>query len=109
MQYIDFARTDTAAAVEAEIRRLVEGAYLTPQQGQAVRPEKITAFFASPLGRAVRGSAALHREFKFSLLADAGDYYPDAGAGSGCFSRAWWTVILKRSRALRSWISRRTA
>ncbi len=81
MQYIDFARTDTAAAVEAEIRRLVEGAYLTPQQGQAVRPEKITAFFASPLGRAVRGSAALHREFKFSLLADAGDYYPDAGAG----------------------------
>ncbi len=81
MQYIDFARTDTVEQVRREIARLVEGEYLTPQQGEAVRPEKIAAFFASPLGREVTASPTLQREFKFSLLAAAWDYYPEAGAG----------------------------
>ena len=58
--------------------RLVERAFLTPQQGEAVDPAKIAAFFASPLGRELMASTSLRREFKFSILADAAAYDPAA-------------------------------
>ena len=68
MQYIDFERTERVEQVRAEIARLVERAFLTPQQGEAVDPAKIAAFFASPLGRELMASTSLRREFKFSIL-----------------------------------------
>ena len=80
MQYIDFERTERVEQVRAEIARLVERAFLTPQQGEAVGPAKIAAFFASPLGRELMASTSLRREFKFSILVPAADYYPQAGA-----------------------------
>lgn len=80
MQYIDFERTERVEQVQAEIARLVERAFLTPQQGEAVDPAKIAAFFASPLGRELMASTSLRREFKFSILVPAADYYPQAGA-----------------------------
>ena len=64
-----------------EIARLVEGQFITPQQGAAVRPERIAAFFASSLGRELKGAPTLRREFKFSLLVRAADYDPRAGEG----------------------------
>ncbi len=81
MQYIDFARTGSAEAVRQELSRLVAEQFLTPQQGAAVRPEKIAAFFASPLGRELLASPTLRREFKFSVLVPAADYYPETGPG----------------------------
>ena len=81
MQYIDFARAADVQGVEAEIARLVEGEYLTAQQGRAVEPARIAAFFASPLGREVLAAPGLRREFKFSLLVPAKDYFPRAGEG----------------------------
>lgn len=81
MQYIDFARTGSAAQVEEEIARLTARQFLTPQQGEAVDAGKIYAFFDSPLGRELRAAPTLRREFKFSILMPAADYY--AGAGEG--------------------------
>ena len=81
MQFIDFARTGTVEEIRAEIARLVDRAFLTPVQGEAVEPEKVAAFFASGLGRALRTSPTLRREFKFSILVPAADYYQEAGAG----------------------------
>lgn len=81
MQYIDFEKADTVEQIRREIARLVEGEYLTPQQGEAARPEKLAAFFTSPLGRELMSSPTLRREFKFSILVSAGDYYPGAGEG----------------------------
>ena len=66
--------------VRPRIARLVERAFLTPQQGEAVDPAKIASFFASPLGRELMASTSLRREFKFSILVPAADYYPQAGA-----------------------------
>ena len=66
--------------ISPEFRHLVERAFLTPQQGEAVDPAKIAAFFASPLGRELMASTSLRREFKFSILVPAADYYPQAGA-----------------------------
>ena len=81
MQYIDFGRADTAAGAAAEIKRLVERQFLTPQQGEAVDPARVAAFFASPLGREVTASPSLRREFKFSLLVPAADYFRAAEPG----------------------------
>ena len=40
--------------------------------------EKILRFFASELGRRVLLAKTVKREFKFSVLMDAGDYFPEA-------------------------------
>ena len=81
MQYIDFDRTGTLDRVKAEIERLVSFQYLTPEQGEAVDPEKIYAFFRSDLGREALSSPTLRREFKFSVLEPADRYFPEAGGG----------------------------
>jgi len=81
MQFIDFDRADTEAGVREEIRRLVRMQFLTPQQGEAIRPEKVTAFFRSALGREVLASPTLRREFKFSILVPAEEYFPGRGGG----------------------------
>ena len=81
MQYIDFERAETAEGVAAEIHRLVEQAFLTPQQGEAVNPARIAAFFSSDLGRELMASTSLRREFKFSILVPAADYYQEAEEG----------------------------
>ncbi|MBE6957187.1 MAG: helicase-exonuclease AddAB subunit AddA [Ruminococcaceae bacterium] len=75
MQYLDFARCGDAGQIAEQISGLVEREFITAQEGQAVEPERLAAFFQTPLGRQLR-ETQVHREFKFSLLADAGDYYP---------------------------------
>lgn len=79
LQYLDFAKTDSEADIREEIQRMVGLALLTPQQGEAVSPRKIFTFFDSPLGREVKAAAQLRREFKFSVLMPAEDYYPGSG------------------------------
>ena len=79
IQYLDYDRTGSREEVAEEIARLTAGQYITPKQGEAVDPEDILAFFRSELGRRLRRSSRVEREFKFSLLAPAADYYPEAG------------------------------
>ena len=81
MQYIDFAACGSLTEVEGEIARLVEKRFLTPQQAEAVDPEKVLGFFTSPLGREALASQTLRREFKFSILVPAREYWPQAGEG----------------------------
>lgn len=81
MQYINFDRTGSVEEINEEIARLMAKQFLNPQQGDAVDAEKILAFFDSPLGREMRGTTSLKREFKFSILVPAADYYQGAGEG----------------------------
>lgn len=81
MQYLDYSRTKNLDEVKDELARLVAGRYITPQQGEAVDPADILGFFQSGLGQRLLGSPRVEREFKFSLLAPAADYYPGAEAG----------------------------
>ena len=81
MQYIDFARTGSPEEIEGEIARLVARQFLTPRQGEAVDAGRIWAFFSSPLGREMKRAPGLRREFKFSILVPAADYYDGAGDG----------------------------
>ena len=81
MQYLDYGRTGSLEEVAGEIARLAAGQYITLQQGEAVNPADILGFFRSELGQRLRKSRRVEREFKFSLLAPAADYYPEAEPG----------------------------
>ncbi len=81
MQYLNYDHTNDLREISDEIARLVAGQYITPRQGEAVNPADILAFFRSDLGLRLRRSSRLEREFKFSLLAPAEDYYPGGEPG----------------------------
>ena len=68
MQHIRYDSCATVEAVKTELERLVAEKLLTPRQAESVAPERIAAFFASPLGRRVLSAKNVWREFKFSLL-----------------------------------------
>ena len=74
MQYIRYENCGSEAQVRQEISRLVEQGFLTEEQGSLVNCGKIAAFFATELGRKLLGGAQCLREFKFSILDDAGQY-----------------------------------
>ena len=64
------------AMLLCDLRRLVSGGFLTPEQGEAVKPEKLAAFYRSPLGKAVERAGMCRQEFKFSVLVPAESYRP---------------------------------
>ena len=78
MQFCDFARCESAEGRAAERERLRERHILSDAQADAIRMDNIAAFFESDLYRELKGAQAVHREFKFSVLVPAGDYYPQA-------------------------------
>ena len=79
---MDFSRTGSEEAVRGEIERLREAGFLSPRECDAVDAGAIRRLFASPLGERMLAAPTLRREFKFSLLCDAGDFFPEA-AGAG--------------------------
>lgn len=81
MQYIDYRKCGTIEEIRGELGRLKEKNFVSTQQADAVDPDKIRAFFASPLGVRVMSAEKLYREFKFSLLVKAEDYFPGGEDG----------------------------
>ena len=77
MQYIRFSCCGDAEGVRGELARLTASGLITQEQACAVSVEQIAAFFDSPVGRRLREGKQTLREFKFSILEDAGFYYPD--------------------------------
>jgi ATP-dependent helicase/nuclease subunit A len=76
MQYLDFSRVSSAEEIRAQLEEMVQNAFLTVRQAEAVAPEKLFAVFACPLGELIRGADRVIREFKFSVLVDASAYFP---------------------------------
>ena len=79
MQYLEPDGDRSLAGIRVELERLVREQYLTPTQGDAVDAERLAAFFASPLGKAMAAADSCRKEFKFSVLVPAREYYPNAG------------------------------
>ena len=80
LQFMDFSKTDSLRQIQEEISRLEAQRFISSREAQAVEPEAIYRLFASPLGQRLRSADKLHREFKFSLLCDAGQLL-DSGSG----------------------------
>ena len=76
MQYLPLEGDHSPEAIREAVAGMVRDGFLTSLQGEAVKPEVLSAFFTSPLGREVAQAQEVHREFKFSLLTPAGDYLP---------------------------------
>ncbi len=70
MQYLplDGDPADTVAA-------LLERKLLTPEQAEAVDLGAVRVFLRSPLAADIRRAERVEREYRFSLLVSAGDYY----------------------------------
>jgi ATP-dependent helicase/nuclease subunit A len=81
MQYLTLRSDHTPQTVGEELDRLVAGGFLTKQQGEAADRAHLAAFFTSPLGQAMAAAPVCRREFKFSVLVPASDYYDQAEAG----------------------------
>ena len=79
MQYINYEYCMTVDGIKKELSRLYQRHFLTKQQFESINHDKIAAFFYSTLGRSVLNAENLYREFKFSLLVRAGDYFKDGG------------------------------
>jgi len=79
LQFADYAACQDAARLEAEVRRMTASEFLTPEQAGAVEREQLLRLFSSPLGQKLL-HGEVRREFKFSLLIDAG-LYDRAAAG----------------------------
>ncbi len=68
MQYLDFNGPDTAQAVRTQIEQMREKRLLTPEQASAVDVRAIARFLQSDVAARIRSSAAVQREYRFSLL-----------------------------------------
>ena len=78
MQYLPLDGGGSPEAVAAELDRLAETGFLTKLQRQAVEPERLSAFLNSSLGKAMAAAGeGCRREFKFSVLTSALDYFPE--------------------------------
>jgi ATP-dependent helicase/nuclease subunit A len=76
LQSIDFARTGSLQAVRDEIERLRAARLLSDRESAAVDAQAIVTLFASPLGQRMLTASGLQREFRFSLLCDASEFFP---------------------------------
>lgn len=74
MQYIRYEACHSEQGVREELQRLVDRQYITPEQAELVNCAQIASFFATDLGRRLRQSKQILREFKFSIL-DAGENF----------------------------------
>ena len=76
LQYISYDKCANTEGSRQEIQRLVSENYITAQQGDLVDPVILADFFESDLGAQLRNHSNVLREFKFSIVDDAGKYDP---------------------------------
>ena len=77
MQHIRFENCGNIAAVEAEIKNLVDLGILHPQYGALVNVKQIADFFQTDIGIQLRTHHEVLREFKFSVLEDSNRHFED--------------------------------
>ncbi|MBO6040911.1 MAG: helicase-exonuclease AddAB subunit AddA [Oscillospiraceae bacterium] len=78
LQYMDFAMGDSLEHVKEEIERLRAARFLSDREAEAVDAEAVRKLFASKLGQRMLAADAIRREFKFSLLINAGELLGEA-------------------------------
>lgn len=78
-QHIDYMAAVDLESVRMEIARLEAKGILNARQAQGVDAKQVARFFMSPAGELMRRGDRVLREFKFSLLRPAADYFETAG------------------------------
>ena len=78
LQFCDFDRCTTPEGRQSELERLRDKRILSREQADVISLEQIGQFFDSPLFAQMRSSSELRREFKFSVLVPAAEYFEEA-------------------------------
>lgn len=81
MQHLDLSRTLDAEDIASQIHLMQKRELLTPQQVQAVDPNKIAEFFNTDLGSRMRASRYVVREMPFEIEIKASEVYAAAPTG----------------------------
>jgi len=80
LQHLDFSKTDSIPALRSELQRVAASGHLTREEAEAVNLRSVEKLFASPLGKKMVNATELRREFRFTLLANAAEYFDGAAA-----------------------------
>jgi len=75
MQYLDFGCCNDTADIQKDIDRMLSAGLISQEQAASVDIAKIANFFQTELGKKLRASNDVLREFKFSILEKASRYY----------------------------------
>lgn len=78
LQYMDFACTHSTKSIEREVQRLRAERFITDREAELVNVPAIEKLFASALGQRMRSAERVHREFRFSVLVDSAEIFPEA-------------------------------
>lgn len=76
MQFCDFKECEKPNGVQNELNRLRDMHILSNEQAGAIKIERIENFFKSKLYTEEFSNSNVKREFKFSVVLPAGEYYP---------------------------------
>ncbi len=76
LQQIDLHQVGTLEGIKEETNRLLQQKFLTAEEASGIQTEKIYALFTSGLGKRMLAAGNLWREFRFSLLTEAGKLIP---------------------------------
>ncbi|MFI3226732.1 MAG: helicase-exonuclease AddAB subunit AddA [Clostridia bacterium] len=75
MQFIRFDMCTDLQTIKSEIKRLYDDKFITKVQYECINPWKIDAFINSKIGDRLRASDEVIREFKFSVLSKASNFF----------------------------------
>lgn len=78
LQFCDFKQCETEQGRILELTRLREKHILSDVQAEAIDLSHIAGFFTSELYKKIKQAEQVYREFKFSILVPAKEYYPEA-------------------------------
>ncbi len=82
MQFCDFSVAAEVGGTQKELERLEEKRFLTPEQAKAINLKKIEKFFSSELYLELIAKNKIRREYRFSVLVPASEYYKEASGTS---------------------------
>ena len=74
LQHIRYAKCGSTVDIGQEVARLVDEHFITDQQAALVDIDHIAAFFQTEFGKKLIKAQNVVREFKFSIMEDAGTY-----------------------------------
>ena len=77
LQHLNFEKCTDVECIQKELDRLVSEQLITSEQRAYVDILKLQNLFTSPVGKRMLTTKKILREFKFSLLVDSQEYFPD--------------------------------
>ena len=76
MEKMDFSHTDTLEDIKNQISALEEARFLTKRQAESIKAENILRILETDIGRKIKNSRNLKREYSFKYLMDAREISP---------------------------------